>query len=173
MQIIKPVLIVCFLIFLVSAFRHRDRVGLRAGSRLLAVALSVVAIIAVADPNIPQAIATALGVARGTDLILYTSVVVFALTTLGLYFQIREANVRLQLLARRVALSDAVQLSGAPGQRPLSGAPPAVAAGLTDADVEVGSDREPGSAATATAPRSTVAAKPAGLIEPRGPSGRR
>jgi hypothetical protein len=136
MQIIKPVLIVCFLIFLVSAFRHRDRVGLRAGSRLLALALSVVAIVAVADPDIPQAIATLLGVARGTDLILYTSVVVFALTTLGLYFRVREANVRLQLLARRVALSDAVQMSGPPGQQVLSAAPPAVAAALAAPEVD-------------------------------------
>lgn len=171
MQIIKPVLIVCFLIFLVSAFRHRDRVGLRAGSRLLAVALSVVAIIAVADPDIPQAIATVLGVARGTDLILYTSVVVFALTTLGLYFQIREANVRLQLLARRVALSDAVQLSGAPGHRPLPAAPPAVAAVLADPEVEA--DRTPGQDDTASTPTTVGVAEPAGLAEPRGPSGRR
>jgi len=115
MQIIKPILIACFLIVLLSAFRHRGRAGLRAGSRLLALGLSAAAIITVADPDIPQALAEEVGVARGTDLILYIFVVVFALTTLGLYFQLREANVRLQMLARRVALSDAVQESGAPG----------------------------------------------------------
>lgn len=109
MQIIKPILIACFLLVLLSAFRHRGRAGLRAGSRLLALALGAAAIVTVADPDIPQALAERVGVARGTDLILYIFVVVFALTTLGLYFQVRESNVRLQMLARRVALSDAVR----------------------------------------------------------------
>ena len=51
---------------------------------------------------------------RGTDLILYILVVVFAVTSLGLYFGQRAAQVEMQQLARRVALSDAIATDGPP-----------------------------------------------------------
>ena len=114
MQIIKPVLILCFVILLVFVFRQRGRAGLRAGSRLGALALGVAAIVFVADPAIPQRLAEAVGVDRGTDLILYTLVVVFAITSMSLYFSQRAAQVQIQQLARRVALSDAVATDGPP-----------------------------------------------------------
>lgn len=126
MQIIKPLLIICFVVLLVAVFRHRSRAGLRAGSRVVAVGLVFAAVVAIMDPDIPQHLAELVGVARGTDLILYGLVVVFAVSSLALYFQQRESDVRLQMLARRVALSDAVSESGPPGA-PADAAP--VAAG--------------------------------------------
>lgn len=115
MQIIKPVLILCFVILLIFVFRQRGRAGLRAGSRIAALVLGVAAIVFVADPDIPQHLAQLVGVDRGTDLILYILVVVFAVTSMSLYFSQRAAQVQIQQLARRVALSDAVAADGPPG----------------------------------------------------------
>ena len=133
MQIIKPLLILCFVILLVGVFRNRGRAGLRAGSRLLAVGLVVAAIVFVIDPDIPQKLAELVGVSRGTDLILYILVVVFALSAMSLYFSQREADVRLQMLARRIALSDAVMESGPPGNPPPTEMPLAAGETLTSA----------------------------------------
>ena len=71
MQTIKPLLILCFVLILVVVFRYRSRVGMRAGARVLAVLLTAAAVVAVAVPDIPQAMAEQVGVARGTDLLLY------------------------------------------------------------------------------------------------------
>lgn len=115
MQIIKPVLIICFVVVLLVVFRHRGRAGMRAGSRLAALLLVLAAVISVINPGILQYLANLLGVTRGTDLLLYALVVVFAVTAMSLYFSQRAAQVELQKLARRMALSDAVQQSGPPG----------------------------------------------------------
>ena len=44
---------------------------------------------------------------RGTDLLLYILVVVYVLTTSGLYFRVREGDQRLRRLAREMALERA------------------------------------------------------------------
>ncbi len=117
MQIIKPILILCFVIVLIVVFRQRGRAGLQAGSRIAALLLGVSAIVFVIEPDIPQTLANMVGVVRGTDLILYILVVVFAVTSLGLYFGQRAAEVQIQQLARRVALSDAIAADGPPGRQ--------------------------------------------------------
>ena len=114
MQSIKIVLIVCFLLVIVGFFRNRRRVELRAGTRILALALFALAVASVMDPDITMIAARALGVGRGTDLILYALVVVFTLTTLGLYFRLREADQRVLDLARMIAITEAVQADGLP-----------------------------------------------------------
>jgi hypothetical protein len=112
---IKIILILSFLAVLVGAFRNRQRVELRAGSRLGGLALCLIAMVSIVDPDIPQRTAEKLGVTRGTDLILYMLVVIFVLTSLGLYFRSRESDRRLLELARAVAINFAVQSDGPPG----------------------------------------------------------
>lgn len=123
MQVIKPVLILCFVVLLLVVFRHRGRAGLRAGARLVALGLGLAAVVFVVEPGILQYLAGLLGVTRGTDLLLYALVIVFTLTTMGLYFAQRGAQSELQQLARRVALSDAVLQSGPPGRPQVGPAP--------------------------------------------------
>jgi hypothetical protein len=115
MQWIKIPLVVAAILILVMVFRYRQRVELRAGSRLLALGLGAVAVISIIDPDIPQALANALGVARGTDLILYLLIVVFVLTTLGLYFRVRETDHHLRRLVRSIAVEEAIRKDGPPG----------------------------------------------------------
>jgi hypothetical protein len=112
MQWVKIPLILCAVLVLVTLFRNRQRVELRAGSRILALVLAGLAIASIADPDIPQRTAELLGVGRGTDLLLYILVVVFTLTSLGLYFRIRESDQRVRKLARALAIERALREEG-------------------------------------------------------------
>jgi hypothetical protein len=96
------------------AFRNRSRVGLRAGARLGIILLALLAIVSIIDPTVTQRTAEALGVTRGTDLLLYLLVIVFAGTSLGFYFRFRELERRLADLARAEAIREAVSLQGIP-----------------------------------------------------------
>jgi hypothetical protein len=109
MQWVKIPLVVAAVGVLVLLFRHRGRVELRAGARVLALALFAVAVVSIIVPDVPQTAAEAVGVARGTDLLLYLFVVVYVLTTLGLYFRVREGDQRLRRLAREMALDRAAR----------------------------------------------------------------
>ena len=114
MQWVKIPLVIAAVLVLVFLFRHRGRVELRAGARVLAFVLFALAVVSIIDPNVPQWAAETVGVARGTDLLLYLLVVVFVLTTLGLYFRVRESDQRLRRLVRDVALERA-EREEAPG----------------------------------------------------------
>jgi hypothetical protein len=115
MHVIKIILIVVVLGLVVWAFRNRNRVGIRAGARLIGLVLAVFAIASIIDTGIPQALADHVGVTRGTDLILYTLVLVFVMTSVGLYFRAREIERRLATLVRVSAIRDAVLVDGLPG----------------------------------------------------------
>ena len=116
MQWIKVPLVLAAVLILVIVFRNRQRVELRAGSRLLVLLMAVAAVASIIDPDIPQAFANALGVARGTDLLLYLLIVVFVLTTLGLYFRLRDTDQHLRRLVRSIAIDEAIRQDGPPGR---------------------------------------------------------
>lgn len=109
MSWIKVLLIASALLVLVVLFRHRNRVLLRAGTRVAAVVLFLLAVVSIANPDIPQEVAQRVGVVRGTDLLLYLLVVVFTLTTLGLFFRLRETDDRVHQLARALAIQEALR----------------------------------------------------------------
>jgi len=115
MPAIKIVLVGVFLLLLVWAFRNRNRVGMRAGARVTALLLATFAIASVLNPGIPQVAANSLGVGRGTDLILYTLVLAFVVTSGRLYFRSRELERRIGTLIRMTAIRDAVLIAGPPG----------------------------------------------------------
>jgi hypothetical protein len=106
------------------AFRNRSRVGLRAGARVAVILLAVVAAVSILQPSVAQAVADQLGVTRGTDLLLYLLVMVFAASSLGFYFRFRELERRLADLTRAQAIREAVSVQGLPR----AGAPLAVPA---------------------------------------------
>ena len=115
MQWIKIPLVMAAAVIFIMVFRHRQRVELRAGSRILVLVLAVIAVASIIDPDIPQAMANLLGVARGTDLLLYLLIVVFVLTSLGLYFRLRDTDQHLRRLVRSIAIDDAIRRDGPPG----------------------------------------------------------
>ncbi|MCW2491848.1 MAG: hypothetical protein JWN47_1212 [Frankiales bacterium] len=117
MTLIKVVLVLSFLGLVVWAFRNRGRVGLRAGTRLLALILTAAAITSVLQPDIAQRAANVLGVTRGTDLVLYGLTVVFVLTSVGTYFRFREQDRRLVEIVRSGAIRDSILSEGMPGSK--------------------------------------------------------
>lgn len=145
MQFIQPVLICSVLVILVIAFRYRSTAHFRAGSKLILLVLGALAIAAVAEPQIAQVAAENLGVSRGTDLVLYVLVVVFAFITLAFHFRVREVNTRLQKLTRQLALAEAVTMAGAPGAAAVSSTVPGVE--TTEPAVPPPDSEEPGRSA--------------------------
>jgi hypothetical protein len=115
MNLIKVLLVVAFLGAVLWAFRNRGRVGIRAGARVVILLLTIIAVASVVDPNIPQQVADFVGVTRGTDLVLYLLVIVFVLTTAGMYFRFRELERRLVDVVRASAIQTAVTAQGLPG----------------------------------------------------------
>ena len=116
MTAIKFILIAAFLGARVWAFRNRSQVGMRASARLIAVALTALAIVSIANPNILSSIAHHVGVGRGTDLLLYVFVVVFVFTGVGMWFRLREQDRRIVDIVRTAAIRDAVLSNGIPGE---------------------------------------------------------
>lgn len=115
MKIIKIVLTVSSTIIFLWAFRNRYRVELRAGARIFAFLLTALAIISILIPNVTQELADIVGVTRGTDLLLYVLVVVFAATSTGTYFRFREVDRTLASIVRANAIRDACLTYGVPG----------------------------------------------------------
>ncbi len=122
MQWIKFPLVAVALLVLVTLFRNRARVEMRAGTRLAALVMFGVAVASIVDPDLTQRAAELVGVTRGADLLLYVLVVVFAFTALGLYFRLREADLRLRRLARAIAIDMALR-DGEPGEQVEPGRP--------------------------------------------------
>lgn len=118
---IKIILVLSFLGLLGWGFRNRARVGLRAGMRVIALVLTGLAIVSVIQPSITTKIANKVGVARGTDLVLYIFIVIFAATSIGTYFRFRAQERRLVDIVRAMAIRDAIMTEGLPGADTIAG----------------------------------------------------
>ena len=104
MKSIQGILIACFLmaaIFTSIAFRAR------LVHRLLAVVLFLAATVFVLFPDLTTVIAQSLGVGRGTDLLLYVSLIAGIHVALLLYRRTRELDRRITEQVRAAAIRDA------------------------------------------------------------------
>ena len=115
MTLIKIFLVLSFVALLGWGFRNRTRVGLRAGMRIIALILTGMAIVSIIEPSITTKVANRVGVARGTDLVLYIFIVIFVATTIGTYFRFRAQERRLVDIVRAMAIRDAILTEGMPG----------------------------------------------------------
>lgn len=118
MSVIKAILVVAIVAAALWALRHRENVGLRAGGRLLLFAVGALAIVSVAVPDITQKAADAVGVQRGTDLVLYGLIITFVFTSAGLYFRQRDLEYRFATLTRALAIHQAVEPADLTGSVP-------------------------------------------------------
>lgn len=87
---------------------NRRKARAKAGVKLGFVCFVALSIWAVLRPDDLTVVANALGVDRGTDLLLYLLVVAFMFTTLSAYIRFREQELRYAQLARAVALQNPV-----------------------------------------------------------------
>jgi small membrane protein len=96
-------------LFLAVVLSLRSRASLRGQARrkILAALTVVAGALAVLVPSILQDLADAVGVTRGTDLLLYGLALVIIYLVGSTSARFREQEARIVLLARQVALSDA------------------------------------------------------------------
>lgn len=93
------------LFFLANRRKARAKAGVKIGFVLFVVFM----VYAVIRPDDLTVVANALGVQRGTDLVLYALVMGFAFVTVSTYVRFREQELRYSRLARTIALQNAVR----------------------------------------------------------------
>ena len=102
--IIKAVLIAMFLLFALVLIRSSSSARSQAIRSLGLGIFLIAAIIAVLFPALVNSVATFLGVGRGTDLLLYSFIVVFIGHVLSTNRKRRVQDAQLTALARTIAL---------------------------------------------------------------------
>ena len=124
-MIIQIVLIPALVAAVLLSLRSRASLRGQARRKLLALLTMVLGVIAVLVPDSLQWLADRVGVTRGTDLLLYGLALVIIYLVGSTSARFREQEARLVLLARQVAISEAVlrHASGVQEHPPLSSAP--------------------------------------------------
>jgi hypothetical protein len=108
-MLIKIILIVAALGLLVILLQRRDAAKTRAWKKLIMIALVAFAVFSILNPDFTSTIAHFVGVGRGTDLLLYALVAVFVYVVVGFYLNFRDVQRQLTILARRLAIDEAMQ----------------------------------------------------------------
>ncbi len=105
-QLILLAAVVLLLWFFVS---NRRKARAKAGVKLGFLVFVVACVWAIVRPDDLTVVANAIGVNRGSDLLLYALVLAFFFTTVSAYIRFREQELRYARLARAVALQTAVR----------------------------------------------------------------
>lgn len=108
-MLIQFLLIAGILVVLLSFLRNRNALHFRAGKKLLFVLFVLASTVSVLRPDALTSVAGLVGVGRGADLLLYALIVAFAFVVINVYLKFRDNEDRMTLLARRIALLEAVQ----------------------------------------------------------------
>ncbi|MGB3286715.1 DUF2304 domain-containing protein [Mycolicibacter algericus] len=123
MNWIKVLLIAAVLALLIYLLLSRGSAQSRAWVKIGYLGFVVAGIYAVLRPDDTTVVANWLGVRRGTDLMLYVLIMVFAFTTLSTYMRFRDLELRYARLARVVALAQAQSPEPGGSARPDEGEP--------------------------------------------------
>lgn len=133
-MIIQILLVPALALAVVLSLRSRASLRGQARRKIVAALTVVAGALAVMFPDLLQALADAVGVTRGTDLLLYALAIVIIYLVGSTSARFREQEARIVLLARQVALSDAAlrhaeetaAKSVQPGEQGSSTVPPTV-----------------------------------------------
>jgi hypothetical protein len=112
MILIQVILIAAFATLAVIALRSRSAHSVNAWKKMAFVALMIVVVIAVLAPDLTSIVAQAIGVGRGTDLVLYMVSVTFGFYVVNQYLRAQESRHQLHQLARRIAILEAQERYG-------------------------------------------------------------
>ena len=107
--IVQALLLATTILLVLYFLTNRRKARAKAGVKLGFVLLVLLAIWAVLRPDDVTVVAQAVGVARGTDLMLYVLIMAFGFTTLSTWIRFREQELRYAQLARAIALQNAVR----------------------------------------------------------------
>jgi small membrane protein len=105
--LIQFILVLAVLSILYIFVRSSNAIYVQASKRIALVVFAVANVYAVMRPNDLTAIAHALGVGRGTDLVLYALVVAFMAGVFSMFQRFRVVDRRYTELARTVAIREA------------------------------------------------------------------
>lgn len=107
--IVQALLLATTILLVLYFLTNRRKARAKAGVKLGFVLLVLLAIWAVLRPDDVTVVAQAVGVARGTDLMLYVLIMAFGFTTLSTWIRFREQELRYAQLARAIALQNVVR----------------------------------------------------------------
>ena len=107
-RVIQILLLLAAVVLAYYFLANRKKANAKAGVKLGFVVLVAAAVWAILRPDDVTIVANWLGVARGTDLMLYVLIIAFFFTTMSTWFRFREQELRYARLARAVALQNAV-----------------------------------------------------------------
>jgi hypothetical protein len=130
--LIQVILIAVTLGVLLLLLQRRTAARTRAWKKLIMLALAAAAVASILYPELTTKVANFVGVGRGTDLLLYLLVAVFLYVTVGFYLRFRDLERQLTVVARRLAIDEAVQAHALPVAAAGSVAEPAVSGRPTD-----------------------------------------
>ena len=105
---IKVLLVLALVGFTALELRGKSSAGHVAIRRLVAVLILLLGVAGIMFPNLVTKLANAVGVGRGTDLVLYALVIAFLFSTLGLYLRLAALEARYVALSREVAIGTAL-----------------------------------------------------------------
>lgn len=105
---IQLILLIAAVALAIYFLTHRRKAQAKAFVKIGFVIFLIATVWAVLRPDDLTVIANAIGVDRGTDLMLYALVVAFMFTTLSTWIRFREQELRYARLARAVALQSPV-----------------------------------------------------------------
>lgn len=103
-MIVRLLLLAAIAVAVAWVVRSRPSGSRQAIARLGVLALAAAWTVAVIRPDLVTTVAHAVGVGRGTDLVLYVLVVAFTFATVGLYRKVRDLDERIAELTRAQAL---------------------------------------------------------------------
>ncbi|MEO6713326.1 MAG: DUF2304 domain-containing protein [Mycobacteriales bacterium] len=106
--IIQLLLVLGVALTVLSFLRNRNAMRFQAGKKLLFALFTLGCVASIVNPELLTRIANKVGVGRGADLVLYALVVAFAFVSLNTYLKFKDVEARMTLLARRLAIAQAV-----------------------------------------------------------------
>lgn len=110
-MLIQVVLLAAVASCLILFVRAKNGVRLRASKRLAFVGFLLLNVYAILRPDDVARFANALGVGRGTDLLVYLLVMTFVFVVISFYLRLKDGERRLTELARTMAVRDAETLN--------------------------------------------------------------
>lgn len=109
---IKILLLVGLVIVALSALRNRNSMRFKAWKKLMLVGFAAIAVVFVVSPGVSDRVAQSVGVGRGADLLLYLLLVTFLFVSVNTYLKFRDYDDQITLLARRLAIEEALRRHG-------------------------------------------------------------
>lgn len=126
-MLIQIILIAATLGLVLLLLQKRGNARTKAWKRLIMLALAVAAVVSILNPELTSTVANFVGVGRGTDLLLYLLTAVFLYVVAGFYLKFRDVERQLTVLARRLAIDEALSHPSAQaftGETPAPGTTP-------------------------------------------------